>query len=105
MSPAPAAAASGPVRRRRQSAEGVPPRSLLAEAWIRDDGILGPPVRRRIGRAVSRTLPGAIALLGAAGVVRGGFARPGTGVQEWTVLALLGGATAVAVARAVRRSG
>ncbi|HET8732723.1 MAG TPA: diguanylate cyclase, partial [Anaeromyxobacteraceae bacterium] len=72
---------------------------------IRDDGILGPPVRRRIGRAVSRATPGAIALLGAAGVVRGGFARPGTGLQEWIVLALLGGATAVAVARAVRRSG
>ena len=104
MRPAPAAAAAGAGRRRRQVVDGRAARSRLADAWYRDDGRIGPPVRRRIVRAVSRVLPGGVALLAAYGVTHGGFARPGIGPEEWGVLLLLGGAASVAAVRAVRRS-
>ena len=104
MSPAPAAAAAGAGRRRRQAVDGRVARSGLADAWYRDDGLIGPPVRRRIGRAVARVLPGGIALLAAFAVTQGGFALPGIRPEEWGVLLLLGGAASVAAARAVRRS-
>lgn len=78
--------------------------SFIADVWYRDDGRLGPPVRRRLGRAVVRTLPGAVAVLAAAGVARGSFARPGIGPEQWVVLVLLGAAASVSAVRAVRRS-
>lgn len=78
--------------------------SWFADAWYRDDGRLGPPVRRRAGRFLARTLPGGVATLAAAGVARGSFARPGIGLEEWIVLVLLGGAASLSAVRAVRRS-
>ena len=108
MTPSPAAAATGPVRRRRQAVDGRAARNrihgAIHGAWHRDDGRLGPPVRRRIGRAVGRTIPGAVAVLAAAAVARGGFARPGVGLEEWGVLLLLCAAASSATLRAVRRS-
>jgi two-component system cell cycle response regulator len=65
---------------------------------------VGPPVRRRVARAAGRTLPGAAAVLAAAGVARGWFAGPGVGIEEWGVLLLLCAAASVSSVRAVRRS-
>jgi len=102
------AAVPGAARRRRQAVDGWAARSIIRraihDAWYRDDGRLGPPVRRRLGRAVGRTLPGAVAVLAAAGVARGGFAGPGVGVEAWGILVLLAAAASSAAGRAVRRS-
>ncbi|MEY2667471.1 MAG: hypothetical protein RJA59_109 [Pseudomonadota bacterium] len=84
--------------------DGTAVSSWFADAWYRDDGRLGPPVRRRIGRALSRMLPGGVATLAAAGVARGSFAGPGIGPEEWFVLVLLGGAASVSAVRSIRRS-
>ena len=104
MSPPPVAAAPVPTRGRRQRLPGHPFRTWLANAWSRDDGLLGPPRRRRASRALARALPGAIALLAAAGVVRGGFARPDARIEQGAVLVLLAIACAIAGARAFRPS-
>jgi diguanylate cyclase (GGDEF)-like protein len=108
VSPPPASAAAGAVRRRRQVLDGRVTRSRIHAAihgaWYRDDGLLGPPVRRRAARTAGRTLPGAAAVLAAAGVARGWFAGPGVGLEEWGVLLLLGAAASVSSVRAVRRS-
>jgi two-component system cell cycle response regulator len=108
VSPSPAGAAAGAVRRRRQAVDGRGARNrihaTLHGAWYRDDGRLGPPVRRRLGRAAGRTLPAAAAVLAAAGVARRGFAGPGVRLEAWVVLILLGVAASVASVRAVRRS-
>jgi diguanylate cyclase (GGDEF)-like protein len=66
---------------------------------------MGPPARRRAARAVVGIAPGAVALLAAANVARGGFSRPSVGPSDWAVLALLGAAASFSAVRAVRRSG
>ncbi len=105
MSRAPTASAPGTVRHRRQPVDGQAARRWLVDAWYRDDGLVGPPVRRRAGRLVLRALPGCVAVLAAAGVVRGRLAGPTLGADGWALLLLLGGAAAVSATRAVRRSG
>ncbi len=104
MSTAPPASAPGTVRHRRQPADGRAVRGWLIDAWYRDDGIAGPPVRRRAWRIFLRSLPACVAVLAAAGVVRGRLAGPRLGADGWALLALVAGAAAVAAARAVRRS-
>ena len=105
MSPARADAAPPGARRRRQTAEGGRARRWLADVWYRDDGLLGPPVRRRATRAVVGLAPGAVAVLAAADVARGGFSRPAVRPGEWAVLAFLGAAASISAVQAIRRSG
>jgi diguanylate cyclase (GGDEF)-like protein len=105
VSPARADAAHPGVRRRQHSPGGGALRRFASDAWRRDDGLLGPPVRRRIGRAVAAVAPGAVALVAAAEVARGGFSRTPLQAGEWTILGLLGAAAAVSSSRAIRRSG
>jgi diguanylate cyclase (GGDEF)-like protein len=104
VNPAPAVTAPASGRRRRQAPEGRSLSRWLAEAWYRDHGLLGPPRRRRIARLLLRFAPAAVAVLAAADVARGGFARPGIHPEEIAVLLLLGVAAAVSTRRAMRRS-
>jgi two-component system cell cycle response regulator len=102
--PARAATAPPGARRRQQTVEGGRARRWIADAWHRDDGWLGPPVRRRARRAVVGLAPGAIAVLAAADVARGGFSRPPVRPAEWAVLVLLAVAASISAVQAVRRS-
>ena len=104
MTPARADAVPSGARRRRQTAEGGRARRWFTEVWYRDEGWLGPPVRRRATRAVAGLAPGAVAVLAAADVARGGFSRPAVRPGEWTVLVLLGAAASISAVQAVRRS-
>ncbi|MEI7703374.1 MAG: sensor domain-containing diguanylate cyclase [Deltaproteobacteria bacterium] len=103
MSPAPAVAAPGTVRQRRQATGGASDRSWLADAWRRDDGFLAPPARRRLARRTANALPGVVILLGVAGVIRGAFA-PAGGVGRWPLLGIVAATAATCVVRAIRRS-
>ena len=105
MSPARAEAVPAGARRRRQTAEGGRARRWLADLWYSDEGVLGPPARRRATRAVVGLAPGAVAVLAAADVARGGFSRPAVRPGEWAVLALLGAAASISAIQAIRRSG
>ncbi len=104
MTPTRADAAPAGTRRRQAAAGDLLGGRRLSDAWRSEASPLGPPARRRAARALWRLAPGAVALVGAADVARGGFAGPGLGVRESVVLGLLGASAAVVVGRALRRS-